>query len=290
MEHKLILGTVQFGLDYGVNNTAGKVNSRNVKVILDAAFEKGVLLLDSAEGYGDSQEKIGEYHINSSNSFQVITKFSSTRLDLPANIKERVYKNLKTLNIKSLYSYMFHSFDDYNKFYPVFKEDLIFLREEKSIQKIGVSLYTNEELEEVLKNDNIDLVQLPFNLFDNSSRRKEILLKAKSKGLEIHVRSTFLQGLFFKNVNSIQGKILPLKTYLEDLEQIKNKYKVSTETLALQYALQKSYIDKVLIGVDSAEQLKKNIYICSEKTDIPTKVIDNINIKEGSLLNPINWI
>jgi len=290
MEHKLILGTVQFGLDYGVNSTAGKVNSRNVKVILDAAFEKGVLLLDSAEGYGDSQEKIGEYHINSSNSFQVITKFSSTRLDLPANIKERVYKNLKTLNIKSLYSYMFHSFDDYNKFYPVFKEDLIFLREEKSIQKIGVSLYTNEELEEVLKNDDIDLVQLPFNLFDNSSRRKEILLKANSKGLEIHVRSNFLQGLFFKNVNSIQGKILPLKTYLEDLEQIKNKYKVSTETLALQYALQKSYIDRVLIGVDSAEQLKKNIYICSEKTDIPTKVIDNINIKEGSLLNPINWI
>ena len=120
MEHKIILGTVQFGLDYGVNNTAGKVNSRNVKVILDAAFEKGVLLLDSAEGYGDSQEKIGEYHKNSSNSFQVITKFSSARLDLPANIKERVYKNLKTLNIKSLYSYMFHSFDDYNKFYPVF--------------------------------------------------------------------------------------------------------------------------------------------------------------------------
>ena len=290
MEHKLILGTVQFGLDYGVNNAAGKVNSSNVKVILDAAFEKGVLLLDSAEGYGDSQEKIGEYHINSSNSFRVITKFSSARLDLPANIKERVYKNLKTLNIKSLYSYMFHSFDDYNKFYPVFKEDLIFLREEKSIQKIGVSLYTNEELEEVLKNDNIDLVQLPFNLFDNSSRRKEILLKAKSKGLEIHVRSTFLQGLFFKNLNSIQGKIVPLKPYLEDLEQIKKKYKLSIETLALQYALQKNYIDRVLIGVDSAEQLKKNIDICSKKTDIPTKIIDNINIAEGSLLNPINWI
>ena len=60
--------------------------------------------------------------------------------------------------------------------------------------------------------------------------------------------------------------------------------------MALQYALQKNYIDRVLIGVDSAEQLKKNIDICSKKTDIPTKIIDNINIAEGSLLNPINWI
>ena len=116
------------------------------------------------------------------------------------------------------------------------------------------------------------------------------MLKAKSKGKEIHVRSTFLQGLFFKNIDTIEGKILPLKPYLEDLVQIKNKYKVSTETLALQYVLQKNYIDRVLIGVDSLEQLKKNIYICSERTNIPTEVIDNINIKEGALLNPINWI
>ena len=290
MKHKLILGTVQFGLDYGVNNTLGKATPINVKLILDAAFEEGVLLLDSAEGYGDSHEKIGEYHKKSSNYFQVITKFSSARLDLPKNIKKRVYKNLKTLNIKSLYSYMFHSYDDYKKFYSVFKEDLVFLKEEKSIQKIGVSLYTNEELDEVLKNDDIDLVQLPFNLFDNVSRREEILLKAKSKGLEIHVRSTFLQGLFFKKVDTIQGKILPLKPYLSELEQIKNKYGINTETLALQYALQKSYIDRVLIGVDSVEQLKINIGICSNKADIPKKSIDSINVKEGSLLNPINWI
>ena len=146
------------------------------------------------------------------------------------------------------------------------------------------------QLEEVLKNDEIDLVQLPFNLFDNSMRRKEILLRAKLKGIEIHVRSTFLQGLFFKRLNTIQGKILPLKPHLEDLEQIKNKYKINIETLALQYPLQKRYIDKVLIGVDNLEQLKNNIYICSKKTDIPAKVIDTIDVKEGALLNPINWI
>lgn len=290
MKSKLILGTVQFGMNYGINNKDGKPSFDKVKEILDAAANHGVLILDSAESYGDSQEIIGNYHKKSFNTFQLITKFSDARLDLPKNIKERVYLNLKTLNVENLYSYMFHSYADFKKFYSGFKEDLIFLKKEKSIHKIGVSLYTNKELEEVLKHDDIGLVQLPFNLFDNSSRRKEILLKAKLKGIEIHVRSTFLQGLFFKELNSIQDKIFPLKPYLKELEQIKKKYKISTETLSLQYVLQKTYIDKVLIGVDNVPQLQKNIEICSKKVNIPTQIIDNINIKEGDLLNPINWI
>ena len=287
---KLILGTVQFGLDYGVNNTIGKASSANVKEILDAATQHGVSLLDSAESYGDSHEKIGEYHKKSSNSFQVITKFSPARLDLPTNIIERVHTNLKTLNVESLYSYMFHSYSDYKKFYPNFKKDLEFLRKKNFIKKIGVSLYTNKEFEDVLKNNDIDLIQLPFNLFENSSRKKDVILKAKSKEFEIHARSIFLQGLFFKKIDTIKGKLLPLKPQLEKLALIKTKYNISTERLALQYVLQKQYIDKVLIGVDSVEQLINNIKISSETIKIPSEEIDKINVINNKLLNPVNWI
>ena len=242
MKHKLILGTVQFGLDYGINNHIGKVSSATVKEILDVAARNNVSILDSAESYGDSHNKIGDYHRESSNSFQVITKFSSARSDLPSNIIDRVHKNLKTLNIKSLYCYMFHSYADYKKFYPIFKKDLEFLRKKKYIKKVGVSLYTNNELNDVLKNNDLDLVQIPFNLFENSNRKKDIILKAKSKDFEIHVRSIFLQGLFFKKTESIKGKLLPFKPSLEQLEFIKIKYGISTEILALQYVLQKQYV------------------------------------------------
>ena len=77
MNSKLILGTVQFGLDYGVNNTTGKPSKLNIRSILDSAYNSGIQLLDTAEGYGDSQIKIGEYHNNSINKFKIITKFSS---------------------------------------------------------------------------------------------------------------------------------------------------------------------------------------------------------------------
>ena len=73
--NKLILGTVQFGLDYGINNKQGQVSERSIKEILDLAFENGINILDTAEGYGDSQERIGNYHKNSSNIFNIVTKF-----------------------------------------------------------------------------------------------------------------------------------------------------------------------------------------------------------------------
>ena len=290
LNSKLILGTVQMGLPYGINNTIGKVPLDNSLKILDYAFNNGIRTLDSAEAYGDSHEVIGNYHNKFNNSFKVISKFSSKRLDLPNNLIERVHENLHTLNVKSLYSYMFHTFNDLKINYNNFKEDLLYLKNLNKINKIGVSIYTNEELEEVLKYEDIGLIQIPFNLFDNSFHRKEILLKAKSKGVEVHVRSAFLQGLFFKDINTIKGKMLPLKPYLIQLEDIKNKYNINTETLALKYVLQKDYIDNVLIGVDSITQLKKNIEICSKDIDIPKSSIDEINVKNNNLLNPLSWI
>ncbi|MDA9003693.1 aldo/keto reductase, partial [Flavobacteriales bacterium] len=99
MNSKLILGTVQFGLDYGVNNTAGKPSKENIKSILDSAYNSGIKLLDTAEAYGDSQNKLGEYHSNSTNKFNVITKFSSNTEGFSLNIIERVYNNLKILGV-----------------------------------------------------------------------------------------------------------------------------------------------------------------------------------------------
>lgn len=285
---KLILGTVQFGLNYGVNNKEGIPSSYEIKKILDFAFKSKINILDTAEAYGNSQERIGEYHKNSNNKFKIITKFSKLRNDLPSNIIERVKKNLKTLYIDNLYCYMFHNFNDYISFFNLFQEDLLYLKKNGLIDKIGVSLHSNKEISEVLKNDNIDLIQLPFNLLDNSNHRKEILIEAKNKGIEVHTRSVFLQGLFFQDLNQIKGKLLEIK---EDLYKIKGIVgKENMNDLALNYAYSKEYIDYVLLGVDSVVQLKSNINtIRNSKTENIIHEVDNIDVKNSLLLNPANW-
>ena len=289
MNSKLILGTVQFGLDYGINNTKGKPSKENIKSILDSAYNSGIQLLDTAEAYGDSQNKIGEYHNNSTNKFNVITKFSPTKKGFSLNIIERAYNNLKILNVDKLYCYMFHSYNDFNNYFEKYREDLLILKRDGIINNIGVSLYSNNEFESVLEFNEITLIQLPFNLLDNKNKRGNILKKAKAKGIEIHTRSVFLQGLFFKNTSELTIKIKPLRPYLNSLNDLCDEdYKMND--LALNYVCNQKNIDKVLIGVDNVHQLESNIL--SEKKNIEKeliKKIEAIDVKETKILNPSNW-
>ncbi|WBX74535.1 aldo/keto reductase [Tenacibaculum pacificus] len=289
IKNKLILGTVQFGLNYGINNSVGKPSTENIKAILNLAFNNGIELLDTAEAYGNSQERIGEYHQNSTHKFQVITKFSSVVKGLSLNIKERVFQNIKTLQIDSLYGYMFHSFSDFENYYPSFEKELISLKKDGVITKIGVSLYSNEEFEKVLEYENISLVQLPFNLLDNEIKRNKILSKAKNKGIEIHTRSAFLQGLFFKQANDLNKNLKPLSSPINKLQNLCSEdYKIND--LALNYVYSQKNISKVLIGVDTIEQLKSNLESINKSiSKEQLKVINTINIKETDLLNPSNW-
>ena len=286
---KLILGTVQFGLDYGINNLNGKPSIEAVYKILECARKNKVLILDTAEAYGDSQERIGMYHEKYTHVFKVITKFSPLRIDLPSDIIDRVKLNLKTLNTEFLYSYMFHSYKDYEKYYPFYKDQILELVGQGLIRKIGVSLHSNDEIEQVLENKNIELIQLPFNLLDNDSLRGEVLKKAKNKGVEVHTRSVFLQGLFFKSMDKLEGHVKVLKPYLNQLNEILDSG-VKTTELALNYVCEKEYIDNVLIGVDSEIQLKSNIVdLINKPLDEVLNLVDNVNVKEKEMLNPANW-
>ncbi|MDE5417232.1 aldo/keto reductase [Labilibaculum sp. DW002] len=287
MKSKLILGTVQFGLDYGINNDVGKPSFGKVCQILDFAFDNGVKVLDTAEAYGNSQDVIGSYHKISNQIFNIITKYSPNRTDLPEGIVERINLNLETLGVDTLYAYMFHSFADYRKYYKIFSEDLIELRELGIIKKIGVSLYTNDELEQVIKCEEIDLIQLPFNLLDNNYQRGEVLQKAKNRGVEIHTRSVFLQGLFFKEL--LEDKLSYFTLYLKQLRDMASS-DFGISDLALNYVCKQANIDNVLIGVDNIEQLNSN-FISLQK-DVPVEIqksIDLINVKDKSMLNPSNW-
>lgn len=288
--NKLILGTAQFGLDYGINNSKGRVPEEEVFRILNTALENETNFLDTAEAYGDSQNIIGHYHRVSKKKFNVITKFSAKRSDLPVKLYDRVRADIEILNVDSLYTYMFHSFSDLITNIISVESDLIKLKQDNHIKKIGVSLYTNEEVEETLRYDIIDLIQLPFNLLDNNTQRLATLAKIKKKGIEIHTRSVFLQGLFFKDLKQLPEKLQPLLPYLIRINEIASTYGIDIASLALNYTLQQPDIDGVLIGVDSETHLYNHLS-CIKK-DIPLeafKQVDLINVIERDLLNPSLW-
>ncbi len=285
---KIILGTAQFGFDYGINNTVGKLKQESVNEILNFAYTNSIGILDTAEKYGDSHEVIGKFHKAFDVKFKVITKFDPTREDLPMDLTERIKRNLAVLNVNYLYGYMFHSFDSFKKCFDQYREELLELKSKGLIQMIGVSVYTNSEINELLHYDCIDFVQFPFNFLDNINKRSESIEKLKRRGIQVHTRSTFLQGLFFKR--EIPDSLKYLEIYIDLAKQIATGRNIDLNTLALNYVFQQDNIDNVLFGVDSVEHLRKNINLLRTPISRETIVeINSIDVKETELLNPANW-
>ena len=273
---KLVLGTVQFGLQYGVNS-AGRPSEDAVKSILAEASKGGITTLDTSSAYGNSEEILGEC-TTPEEGFKIVSKYPKGE----TSVGEMFNSSLKRLKVDKLYGYLLHHFEVY-KSNPKVWDEFVALKEAGKVQKIGFSLYSPEELQFILDNKSpFDLIQVPFNIFDK--KFLPLMKEVHEKGVEIHVRSTFLQGLFFKDRETLPEKLKPMKKYLLQLDEFSRQSGLSISEIALNYNLQNPYIDGVLIGVDNVEQLKMNL---ASVKDTPIDI--EIEVKEQELLNPVNW-
>lgn len=285
---KIILGTVQLGLDYGINNKSGKPDLIEAFEILSSAYKNGIRILDTAEAYGSSQEVIGSFHKkNPETKFNVISKVS--KYGNLGNFKDNVLKSLKVLEIESFYGYMVHNYQTLKENPSIYTE-MLNIKNDGFTKLIGISLYENEEIRDVIDNYRFDFIQIPFNILDNHSFRGEIIEKARKSGLRIHTRSSFLQGLFFMDVNALPKSMGPLKKGLESIKGICARHSIEVQDLSLGYVNSKSYIDQIVIGVDSNKQLLSNLK--STENVLREKIIlevEEIEVENKEMLNPTNW-
>jgi aryl-alcohol dehydrogenase-like predicted oxidoreductase len=287
--NKLILGTAQFGLEYGICNSKGKPSDEIIFEILNIAFDSGVRILDTAVVYGNAHQIIGAYHnSHRSSSFKVNTKIPKGLL--VDNYESEIYQYLEDLQISQVNTLMLHSFEDYFHGEAV-KLALESLKKQRLVQQIGVSVYTNDQLTNAINEDLIEVIQLPFNLLDNWQHRGELITKAKERQKEIHIRSVFLQGLFFMNLESTNSVVQKLKSYLCELHQIAAVTGMSIGELAIRYGISFAEVDGMLIGVDEVSQLKNNV-ILFKKGALGCEIRDKISeliVPFTEWLNPSNW-
>ncbi len=281
---KLALGTVQFGLPYGINNQSGVPTDSELAEIFRIAKEAGIETLDSAQGYGNAEERVGKL---SNNEFQIITKFK--KLKSPYPFHTELTESLLKLKSKSVYAYMAH---DVNLLIenPSWWEGLYIAKENGLIKKIGYSLYSVDQLESLFAYNMIpDIIQLPYNILDR--RFESFLPKLSSLGVEIHSRSVYLQGLLQMDPNLISNQFNPLKPHLSLIREIALRNELSIGQLCLGFVVNNIFINKVVIGIDNLFQLKENIsiYQTTNLSDTLMKELYSIEVKESSLLNPTNW-
>ncbi|MFY7740913.1 MAG: aldo/keto reductase [Flavobacterium sp.] len=281
---KIILGTVQFGIQYGISNTHGVPSDSELESIFSVASELGIQQLDTAKAYGNAEERIGQL---SNSKFDVITKFPN--VDSEKELELALSESLQKLNVSSIYGYLAHNADVLIQ-NPSLWEVLLKAKKDDKIKKIGYSLYIPEQLERLLDLNCIpDLVQLPYSILDRKFEKQLSILK--QLGTEVHVRSVFLQGLYFMNPNELPEKLQPLQDSLVELKNLCIENNVSVGEVALNYVISNPNIDKLVIGIETAEQLRENINLVTnwKPNNVLFSKIEAIEIKDKSLLNPVNW-
>ena len=286
---KLALGTVQFGIDYGVNSTEGQVEPKEVENILRYAHSKGIDLLDTAPAYGSSEKVLGQI---GTENFKVVTKtrhFDSLEIN-NSDVKllnNDFYNSLKNLRQDSVYGVLVHNADDLLKSgsEKIFKQ-LQKLKHAKKIVKIGVSVYDHSQLQTILDNFDIDLVQLPFNILDRRMIDSGMLAKLQEKDIKVHARSVFLQGLLLMSEQNRPEKFNRWSGLWRAWHEWLNDNRLTALEATIRHAVSMPAISKVLVGVDNVDQLKEIVAASSGVLpDIPPEMFTN----DVGLLNPSNW-
>jgi aryl-alcohol dehydrogenase-like predicted oxidoreductase len=283
---KIALGTVQFGMDYGINNKRGKIPEAEVFEILEEAARSGIDTLDTSYGYGDAEMVLGCFTAKAGKKFNIVSRVPSCGY---GKITEALNDSLKRLHVSSIYGFLVRDLEDYRK-EPKIWYELTTLKKIGKIKKVGFTLYLPSDLDLILKNGiKPDIIQVPYSVFDQ--RFAPYFADLKKMGTEIHVRSVFLQGLVFKTADELSPYFEAMKEKLVRLHKLADGAGISVACLCLNFALLNEFVDKVLVGVDKLEDLKEimDSATSNDKVKPLTSELAGLREENEELLLPYKW-
>ena len=289
---KIGLGAVQFGVDYGISNKDGKTPTTEAMAILDAARDLGVRVIDTACLYGDSEEVLGR-SMPSDSRFDIVTKtpqFAKKSLgEAEAQHLEDTFRSsLLKLNKLSVYGLLIHSVGDL--FVPGgdrLMDRLLKLKQSGLVGKVGVSVYSGRQIDEVLDRFSIDLIQLPISVLDQRLLQSGHLQKLKRAGVEIHARSVFLQGLLLMELQDVPDYFDGVRERLESYHRFIEAQKLTPIQAALGFVSNVPGIDRVICGVNNRHQLRE---ICAAvQVEVRCENYADFAIMDEAIVNPAKW-
>ncbi|WP_392534973.1 aldo/keto reductase [Nostoc sp. C117] len=291
---KLGIGTAQFGLDYGLSNNFGKTPSTEVSKILNLATLNGIHAIDTAYIYGKSEDVLGEI-LSEQHNFDIITKtpqFSKATLsrDDSEFLENTFYNSLSRLRQSGIYALLVHNPNDLLvKNSHFLMEKMLFLKSQGLIKKIGVSVYTSEQIDCILSKYSIDIIQVPINVLDQRLLLSGHLSKLKTLGIEIHARSIFLQGLLLMSREDIPSYFDSIKGHLNEYHNFIKNQGFSSLEAALSFMFSIDEIDICICGVNNYQHLDE-ILAAMNKVELKFgKALARFSISDKSILNPSDW-
>ncbi|MEE9379267.1 MAG: aldo/keto reductase [Candidatus Lokiarchaeia archaeon] len=300
---KITLGTAQLGMNYGIANVSGKPEIEKALKILNYAWENGINSFESSPLYGNSEKIIGlfisELKENLKKDIVIISKLPAVKNNCKLNykdiyeyIKNKIKISLNNLKLNCIPIYLLHHAPDIN-----IKDGLVIkclnqIKKEGLINQIGISIYNLKEVEEALKFREIDIIQLPLNIFDHRLIKSGLLKRLNKYGYTILARSIYLQGLFFLSPEKLPDYLKIAKQPLLKLRDLAREYHIDIAKLAFLYVRDLSEITSLVIGAENVNQLANNLKFLDEKalsSELSNILIEEFSDLSDKIINPSLW-
>ena len=294
---KYCLGTVQFGLKYGIQGN-GQPQKEKAFEMLEYAVNSGIDMLDTASAYGEAETVLGEFirsHPESAKKAAIVSKLKpdafsdAEKKSWDSVAVQNAEASLNRLGIDRFAVYLFH-----NAAY-IFDPDavaaLYSVREQGLADRIGVSIYSPEEAMKALEYPAVSAIQIPYNLFDQRLDSCGFFRKAREQNVQVFARSSLLQGLVMMDPDSLPSRVSFAEPYIRKLLSICEEHGIPPLETAVGYVGGKNEIDYVVFGADNITQLKQ--YISIRDTVLPHRMLEEITDAfagaEERLVNPVLW-
>lgn len=294
---ELCLGTVQFGMDYGIRGKK-KPELSEALAMMDYAVQNGISSIDTASAYGEAEDVVGtflqrfqpvrdELLLTSKLLPNILEHVAET--DYYKTIRDNLQNSLRRLHTDYLDGYYFHT-PGY-VFRDAAVDAMARLKREGYIRNVGVSAYEVTEVEEGISNPEVSLIQVPFSILDQRMEKSGVFAQAQKAGTMIHTRSAFIQGLIFMQPDEVPQYLRKATPILWKIEKLSGQYKLSIPELAIYFVKNHSSIDRLVFGVHNLEQLKENISIFNdgEKSDAVEKIAEQFQDLDADIVIPSLW-
>lgn len=291
---RLVLGTAQLGMDYGIANTSGQPDLNTAEAIIKRAWEAGIREFDTARAYGTSEHVLGRTlsSLGLSNDAFITTKLAP---DIDHLSKKAVFQSvqhsLKALGVSKILCLMVHQEQLIHQWNKGIGRIMRELMDSQLVERVGISVYSPDAALQALENDRISTIQIPSNIFDRRFEDAGVFLIAEHRGIQIYVRSVFLQGLLLLDPEDLPSHLSFASQILEKYKALCEENRTTKIQIALGYVKMAYPNAKIILGMETIDQIEKNLQTWKNKLskkilrDIQKFFVD-IDIR---ILNPSLW-
>lgn len=291
---RLVLGTAQLGMPYGIANSTGQPDFKTAVSIIKTAWEYGIREFDTAMAYGESETVLGRAlsSLGIANDVRIITKLDpKLEPNQGEKIKRAVHESRERLQIPSLYGLMLHREEWLDNLNNGLEETLRALVLDGAVQHLGVSLYTPAKALQALASDIWDMIQVPANILDHRFADAGVFHLADEKDKLVYIRSVFLQGLLLMKPEDLPSAMAFVKPTLGKIDTLCVQYKYTRQKIALLYIKGKYPYARIVLGAETPTQLEQNLTIWEDNFTSNCEIdeFDSLSIVDERIINPSFW-